>query len=213
MHGIRVQLLTSAPAVPESAAHYRARPLSDPGKDPSNGLGIVPLAMFAISTALSAASSGAALMIQRNRATGAQKVGATNIVNDVERKMQENLQAWQSSNKYASEQKIALDTYDALWDYLTSPDGCGNAALGQAGQLCISERSPEGKWPYKTYYRDPIANDPDVKPDPVMAGSESQSGSGIEELLSRPSVAGIPLGAMLAGVLAVAGVILGMERK
>ena len=189
------------------------------------GLGIVWFVPLIISAAISAASTGASVMIQRNRASGAQKVGATNIVNDVERQMQSNLAAWNESTKYATEQRIALETYDKLWDYLTSPEGCGNAALGDAGRFCISERSPEGQWPYKIYYRDPIENDPDVKQDPAnsqittdpvtgrtvltQASGGTAPGGGVLDDILGSKIAGLPVPLVLAGGLALAAVLAG----
>lgn len=59
-------------------------------------------------------------------------------------------------------QRAALDAYDQAWQWLSSPAACGNPTYGQAGNKCISDRAPGGKYPWATYYRAPIATDPRV---------------------------------------------------
>ncbi len=63
-------------------------------------------------------------------------------------------------NVSCADQRAALDAYDQAWAWLQSPAACGNPSYGRAGNACISDRSPNGKYPWQTYYRDPIANDP-----------------------------------------------------
>ena len=59
-----------------------------------------------------------------------------------------------------ADQRAALDAYDEAWAWLQSPAACGNPSYGRAGNACISDRAPGGKFPWATYYRAPIANDP-----------------------------------------------------
>jgi hypothetical protein len=59
-----------------------------------------------------------------------------------------------------ADQRAALDAYDMAWQWLQSPVACGNPTFGQAGNKCISDRAPGGKYPWATYYRLPISNDP-----------------------------------------------------
>ena len=59
-------------------------------------------------------------------------------------------------------QRAALDAYDQAWQWLQSSAACGNPTYGQAGNACITDRAPGGKYPWATYYRAPIANDPRV---------------------------------------------------
>jgi hypothetical protein len=59
-----------------------------------------------------------------------------------------------------ADQRAALDAYDQAWAWLQSPAACGNPSYGSAGNRCISDRAPNGIYPWQTYYRDPIANDP-----------------------------------------------------
>lgn len=65
-------------------------------------------------------------------------------------------------NPTCADQRAALDAYDEAWEWLQSPAACGNPSYGSAGNRCISDRAPSGPYPWQTYYRDPIANDPRV---------------------------------------------------
>lgn len=94
-----------------------------------------------------------------------QKVASTKIVNEVEPYMKDNLDAWNKSNKYKSEQIQALSNFDQLWNLTTTK--LNDPSLGEPGQRGITDRSRGGKWDWFSYYRDPIANDPEVKPDPT----------------------------------------------
>jgi hypothetical protein len=204
MPGMRVGRHTPYPAY----VHGRWEPGTD-------GLGIVWFIPLIVSAAIGAASQGAQMMIARNQASGAQKSSATSVVNDTERHMRQNLDAWNASpTKYLSEQAVAVETYDRLWDYLIGRQGCGNPALGQAGQFCISERSPGGKWDYKVYYRDPIANDAAVQPDPGTAVEtdpatgrrtvvQNGAGGAVDRVLGG-TVAGVPIALLAAGGLLLA---------
>lgn len=84
-----------------------------------------------------------------------------------------------------STQQAGLYNYATLWNWLVSPQACGNPALGSAGQKCISDRQagactwtqpassvpPWGTpaagacWNWFNGYRDPIANDTNVYDD------------------------------------------------
>ncbi len=112
-------------------------------------------------------------------------VEATRIANDVTAHLQNNLNTYFSTPvRHASLQAGALNTVDFCFAALRR--GCGNPALGDAGVRCINERLIRGgsaPWcptgtgcDYYTVYRDPIANDKEVIPDPVppnqqLAGS------------------------------------------
>ena len=65
-------------------------------------------------------------------------------------------------NPTCADQRAALNAYDQAWQWLQSSAACGNPAYGAAGNRCISDRAPTGPYPWQTYYRNPIANDPRV---------------------------------------------------
>lgn len=85
----------------------------------------------------------------------------TLIVNGLAQQL-ENLNAayFAERNPTCADQRAALDAYDQAWSWLQSPAACGAASFGRAGNACISDRAPGGRFPWQSYYRDPIANDP-----------------------------------------------------
>ncbi len=100
-------------------------------------------------------------------------VQATAVVNQVEPFLKQNLQAYMAGGHTLSEQATALQVFDAAWADVLK--GCSNPALGDAGKRCISERQAGGSAPWCptstgcdwfALYRAPIANDPNVKPNP-----------------------------------------------
>lgn len=146
-------------------------------------------------------------------------VAATNIANQLETYWQQNLDHYmQAPVHYASMQAAALNNFDTGWNALYK--ACSDPALGAAGQRCISERQRGGASPWCCNsptsvnvgngmctgcdafadFRDPIANDPNVVPDPVAATASGSGTSG-----SGSSVFSFPLPLFLigGGVLAV----------
>jgi hypothetical protein len=118
-------------------------------------------------------------------------VAATTVVNQLEPLLQQNIDAYMSSpTHYYSMQQQALANFDTTWNRVVA--GCSSPALGDAGVRCITDRqagackyktSPGGWsngvytkpgqansgstcWNWFVGYRDPIANDPTVVPDP-----------------------------------------------
>jgi hypothetical protein len=85
----------------------------------------------------------------------------TLIVNGLATQLQNLLNAYMAEpNPSCADQRAALDAYDQAWAWLQSPAACGNPSYGSAGNRCISDRAPNGEYPWQSYYRDPIANDP-----------------------------------------------------
>lgn len=114
------------------------------------------------------ALAGVALWLGAMYRRGAQKEAATRIVNELEPKIQENLQAYLDSPRTPQAQAQALANFDAMWNAVLQ--ACGDNSLGAAGTRCISERQAGGVAPWCntpdkrgcdwfTLYRDPIAND------------------------------------------------------
>jgi hypothetical protein len=119
---------------------------------------------------------------------------ATHIADQAEQALQMNLNAYLSGPRTVSSQLVALDTFDKVWGIVSGPQGCGNPALQQAGQRCVSERARGGHVPgvsrpgsWFEWYRDPIAQDPNVVPDPVLTvdefGNQIQAATGISPRL------------------------------
>lgn len=161
------------------------------------GLGTVPLTTAATvgTTAATTAASGGiasgvlaafggpvgavifgvttAIGLWLNRKRPKQKVATTQIVNEAEPFLQQNLQAWNQSAKTFADQAAALANFDTIWGEVVR--ACGDPTMGDPGRWCIDDRKPGGKWDWFARYRDPIVNDPNVVPNP--SGAESLAAS------------------------------------
>ena len=141
-------------------------------------------------------------------------IEATSIANQCATLLAQNVDVYTGSPiRFASMQVAALNTFDTTMAALDQ--ACSNPALGAAGQRCISDRqrgachwkaSPGGWnadgtftkwgavgsgtacWDWFVGMRDPIANDPNVQPDPVA--STSASGSISNLVASIPATVG-----------------------
>jgi hypothetical protein len=144
-------------------------------------------------------------------------VQASDIANQVEAALQQNLSQYMSAPvHYQSLQAAALNNFQTAWNALTQ--ACGQAALATAGQNCISERQ-QGACSYKTSpggwqqgtsgawtyvypgangsgstcwnwwigYHDPIANDPTVVADPASSAAQSVITTGLTDVGLSPS--------------------------
>lgn len=126
-----------------------------------------------------------ALMMIFGRKGPKQRVATTEIVNKVEPLLQQNLQGYLSGPRTVSSQAQALANFDAGWQFIL--DNCGIPEMGNPGKACISDRQAgactwqeAGEcWDWFKGYRDPIANDPQVKPDPLM---DTATGSLVDAL-------------------------------
>jgi hypothetical protein len=138
------------------------------------------------------------------------KIEATKIVDDVEaRVLKPAVQNWRAlpaDQKTQSMQAHYLGLVDSALDSVQR--GCSNPALEAAGQRCISERLVKGgtaPWcptgtgcDWVTIYRDPIANDPEVHPDPSPVNAAVSSFFGGSD---NGPAAGLPFGLLLGGAL------------
>jgi len=118
------------------------------------------------------AGVAAALALWFARKGPHQKVATTQIVDDLESSpeygLARNLEAYMSGPRTRSSQAAALANFDSVWAFLVSADACGSAEMGNPGKACIADRQRGGKWDWFAMYRDPIASDPDVQPDPSL---------------------------------------------
>ncbi len=147
------------------------------------------------------------------------KIQATNIVNQIEAQtLKPMLASWQAlpaSQKTVSMQAHYLNIFDQAWNAVRQ--ACSNPALGEAGQACISDRiegschwTVDGQTPgqpptncgnWFVWFRYPIANDPNVIPDPVASGGSIFDSGG-------PSIFdGGSIGSMLTGISPLAVVL------
>lgn len=165
---------------------------------------------------------------------------ASNDANKIEPVLQQNLQAYLSSPvRYKSLQTAALNNFDTVWNALKT--ACSDPSLAAAGQRCISDRqsgackyhTSPGGWANGVYtapgqnnsgpacwnwfigYRDPIANDPTVVPDPTPApisnivGTVTGAASDVSTALSSLIPSGMNLSSLLIpGALLLGGLVL-----
>jgi hypothetical protein len=158
-------------------------------------------------------------------------VVATQDANKIGALLDQNQAAYMNAPvHYKSLQAAALNNITTLAAALQQ--ACSDPSLGQAGQRCISERLVRRPCPstlndsnigggqikfcdYWSFYYDPIANDPNVVPDPTPASSAvSSATSGATSAISSvlpasvsglltSSVFGLPLWLIGAGGLAI----------
>lgn len=119
------------------------------------GLGSVALPAFdPISAAVSAITLGITAFFGRKKP--GQKIATTNIVNEAEPYLIQNLQAFEASPKTKANKDQALANFDSVWNAVVQQ--CGDPALGDPGRWCVDDRKPGGKHDWFALYRDPIAN-------------------------------------------------------
>lgn len=139
---------------------------------------------------------------------------ATQYANQAETILAQNLQTYMSAPvHYRSLQAGALNNATVAMQALQQ--ACSNPALGAAGQRCISERLVKGgsaPWctlpggvgcDWITAYYDPIANDPNVVPDPVPGSSAVASVLSSVGLNSQATVLGVPVADLLVPALLI----------
>jgi len=85
---------------------------------------------------------------------------ATQYVNELEPQLQSNRDVYLLGPHTSDRQKTALEYFDRHWAWLKSSAACGADVLGAPGKRCLADRARDGKWPWETYYRDPIAATP-----------------------------------------------------
>lgn len=130
------------------------------GQGGSAALGLSSLATAGIGAATSLVSTGISVWMNSIQLSHNADTATTLIVNGLAQQLSNLVQAYMNDPPSCATQRAALDAYDQAWLWLQSPQACGNPNYGSAGNRCISDRAPGGKFPWQTYYRDPIANDP-----------------------------------------------------
>lgn len=187
---------------PSYGYHYGYGYDIEHANDGIGGVGLLPAATLAnigISAGIGLAMEGIQLWVASARLRGSQKIGATNRANEAEYYMKNNLEAWQNSAKTKADQQTALAAFDLAWGKIIGATGCGDPAMGSAGQRCIDERGPgrDVKYPWFAWYRDPIADDPEV------AGGESIVAGLVDAALPNLTQLGLTPGVIIAGGVAL----------
>jgi hypothetical protein len=123
----------------------------------------IGLSVPVIGVAIMGVTFGITSLIGWINKRGQQKVAAIKIVEEVEKYMQMNVDAWNSSPKTKTNQQAALGNFNQLWEQMVKALSQGD--LGSASERGISDRSRGGQWDWYSYYYDPIANDINVVED------------------------------------------------
>lgn len=84
----------------------------------------------------------AAIALWLGRRGPKQKVATTQIVNEAEPLLQQNLAAWNASPKGCADQAAALNAALQVWYAVVN--ACCNQALGDPGHSCMDDRLPSG---------------------------------------------------------------------
>jgi hypothetical protein len=111
------------------------------------------------------------------------KIAATNVVNQAEQLLKQNVAAWNAlpaSQKNPATQAAALQNFDTVWQQVMR--ACGQIG-GSAGTACVGDRQQgachyqnNGCWNWFVGYRDPIANDPAVSANPIGGVFDASAG-------------------------------------
>lgn len=194
---------------------------------------VLGIALPVVGTAIAALVGVGIAVANLFKGCGQTCVAATNIANQADSILEQNVNAYTGSSiRYASMQAAALNTFDTTWAALQA--ACSNPQLQAAGQRCITDRQrgactwkaspggwnadgtytkwgPAGSgsacWNWFIGMRDPIANDPFVQPDPTAPSVGAAAGSFSQSIAS--SVSGIPTPLLVAAGLGVAALFLG----
>lgn len=142
----------------------------------TTGAGSALLGAFGgpIGLAVTAGITGLTMLIGSIRKRGQQKLKATEVVNYVEPYMQENVREYLATENRTSQLRDeAINNFYDLWTIVLQ--NCGDPALGEAGDRCISERQ-EGANPswgdnWFKRYLDPIRNDTNIVSTGLFSGS------------------------------------------
>ncbi len=158
-------------------------------------------------TGIGAAVAGVTIALTAifNRKGPQQKVATTHIVDAIEPELRKNLDGYMSGPRTRSSQQQALANFDAGWNYVLQ--NCGKQEMGNPGQNCINDRKPGGKWDWFSYYRDPIANDPNVKEDEIVPGIDAVKEILVGDVLGGNNSWVLPVGGalLLVGLLMLGG--------
>ena len=133
-----------------------------------------------------------------------EKVATTKIVDAVEPLLRDNLNGYLSGPRTRASQAQALANFDAGWQYVV--EHCDIPEMGNPGKACVSDRSPGGQWDWFAYYRNPIANDTEVRDDVGAAVSDTVA------TLNSATVGGLPAALLLLGALVAVGIFAGGKK-
>lgn len=146
------------------------------------------------------------------------KIATTEIVNQAEVLLKNNLAAWQglpAIQRNSATQAAALQNFDAVWTQVQQ--ACLGGNYGSAGNACIADREQgachfqaNGQcWNWFIGYRDPISNDPAVAANAASPSSSTVS-VGTAITAAAAAAAGVPSDSSTLFLLAGAAVLVFM---
>ena len=163
----------------------------------------------------------AAVTLWLNRAGPKQNVATTGIVNQAEPLLQQNLAAWQSSNKTCADLTTCVSNFQQVWNAVVA--ACCQTSLGDPGHSCMDDRTPsgvtftcypgqfhivgDGMYDWFAYYLLPIINDPEIPAGccPPQACYDPNCQSPVSMPACTPSAAGA-VSSVLGSVSSLAGI-------
>lgn len=216
-----VQSANQAVSIGTSAASSAASILATTGVISASAVPIIGAALAGVALGVSA--------LIKNSGCGQTCIQASEYADEAGKYMDQNLHSYfynddgtPNKTRYKSSQTLALKNFDDLWSQLVKL--CSDSSLGDAGKACISDRQRGAcKWKqnnsdsnipglpaigecYNSFNggRDPIANDPDVQPDPsTTSATDTAASSGTTGgTTTSTSDYAIPL-LLAGGVLAI----------
>lgn len=171
------------------------------------------------SLGVSAAIAGVTFGISKWREGVARRAASTQIVNEAEPYLQQNVAQYLSSPRTESDQAQAVQNFYAVWNQVV--EKC-NQVGGNAGAACINDRkegaiTPWGGPNWFERYLDPIRDDPDVQPNAQPGTSvvyDEASGQyvTVQSGLSLPGFGNMPSWALAIGVAAVGFMMFGGSK-
>jgi hypothetical protein len=164
----------------------------------STGLLVSSFAGGPIGAAVGAAAFALTMLFTRKGPQ--QRVATTQVVNDLEPILRQNVDGYLSGPRTPESQAAALQNFDQGWAYLVSAQACGNSQMGNPGKACISDRARGGQFDWHRLYRDPIASDVPVSGVVEGAGRELYAALGVDPTGFDSQKAILVLGLVLAGI-------------
>jgi len=148
-----------------------------------------PAAPF-VAAALLAAPFVMKLVTRMVQGCGQSCTLTSDAANQIEAQLIQNLRAYENSGHTQAEQAAALQVFDAYWFTLAEYCGKPEFQSTRAGRACIEDRAAgsckwkddSGQcWNWFIGYRDPIANDQNVRPNATPASAAAELFNSLEE--------------------------------
>lgn len=177
-----------------------------------------------VGLAISGALMAATYLIGKWRKNQQQKTASTQVVNEAEPYLQQNLQAYRQGSHTVSEQAQAVQNFYTIWNQVVAQ--C-NQVGGSAGNRCVEDRQegsnpPWGGENWFERYLDPIRLDPNVVDDaqarervvvdPVTGEYTTIAGPAGGFGVDLPLIGQVPSWALAIGVAALGFALLGSDK-